>query len=177
MHASDNVALCYFNPCSLVGATRSWSANLSRRSYFNPRSLAGATALNISSACLHRLFQSTLPYGSDRYPRRKHCGAGYFNPRSLTGATAEYAPGRIKVKVFQSTLPYGSDSEYTEDSCLKLRISIHAPLRERLDFYWPSFAHLGISIHAPLRERRDISQLRVISGNFNPRSLTGATSP
>ena len=100
-----------------------------------------------------------------------------FNPRSLTGATAEYAPGRIKVKVFQSTLPYGSDSEYTEDSCLKLRISIHAPLRERLDFYWPSFAHLGISIHAPLRERRDISQLRVISGNFNPRSLTGATSP
>ena len=108
VHASDNVALCYFNPRSLVGATRSWSANLSRRSYFNPRSLAGATALNISSACLHRLFQSTLPYGSDRYPRRKHCGAGYFNPRSLTGAT-QIAEAMSYSWAFQSTLPQGSD--------------------------------------------------------------------
>ena len=41
--------------------------------------------------------------------------------------------------------------------------------------YWPTFAFLGISIHAPSRERRFVSFLCPASGNFNPRSLAGAT--
>ena len=100
----------------------------------------------------------------------------YFNPRSLAGATHKIPLYCCLLPQFQSTLPCGSD----------------------LDFYWPSFAHLGISIHAPLRERPlamqdDLVNMQfqstlpcgsdniVINGlsmicNFNPRSLAGATT-
>ena len=55
-----------------------------------------------------KLFQSTLPYGSDK----------------------QVTSSDMFMCSFQSTLPYGSDED-TEDSRLKLCISIHAPLRER----------------------------------------------
>ena len=99
----------------------------------------------------------------------------HFNPRSLAGAT---------VKRLYSSL-------------LSLRISIHAPLRERLHFFqyrrvlWEFQSTLPygsdldvlflkpcppISIHAPLRERPIILFLLAnVERDFNPRSLTGAT--
>ena len=82
--------------------------------------------------CYHLRFQSTLPYGSDICMicwRWQNC---HFNPRSLTGAT-EWSMPTLRLYVFQSTLPHGSDYKppYLRR---ELRISIHAPLRERLEF-------------------------------------------
>ena len=76
----------------------------------------------------------------------------HFNPRSLTGATS-VKDKRSKAWEFQSTLPYGSD-QWDANVDQLARISIHAPLRERL-----------LSILKGLKPK-----------NFNPRSLTGATS-
>ena len=56
-----------------------------------------------------------------------------FNPRSLTGATMLYV-------------------ENLGDHL----ISIHAPLRERLQVLRPTYGRFQISIHAPLRERRGV---------------------
>ena len=97
--------------------------------HFNPRSLTGATLrlLLFIAACR---FQSTLPYGSD-FPS---------------------ASDKQYISQFQSTLPYGSDgADHDQYHCAE--ISIHAPLRERLQEDWSGH---------PDR-------------NFNPRSLTGAT--
>ena len=121
-----------FNPRSLTGAT--W---LSRRrqdwlQYFNPRSLAGAT-LRPSLMLILEIM--------------------YFNPRSLTGATGGGIVAQL-LEQFQSTLPHGSDADEHLLQAV-LRISIHAPSRER-----PG-AH-----PAPCRAR-----------HFNPRSLSGATGP
>ena len=55
-------------------------------------------------------------------------------------------------------------------------ISIHAPLRERPPGITSSTKYGIISIHAPLRERRTITKHMTLISNFNPRSLTGATS-
>ena len=57
-----------------------------------------------------------------------------------------------------------------------LKISIHAPSRERLDPAEEAYAKALISIHAPSRERQP-SQLYVQHHpyHFNPRSLAGAT--
>ena len=76
-------------------------------------------------------FQSTLPYGSD----------------------ASRLKFVVSWTIFQSTLPYGSDA-----------------------FGDPTSAQVGISIHAPLRERLQTMRM-VMDRNiyFNPRSLTGAT--
>ena len=77
----------------------------------------------------------------------------YFNPRSLTGATGGGIVAQL-LEQFQSTLPRGSDADEHLLQAV-LRISIHAPSRER-----PG-AH-----PAPCRAR-----------HFNPRSLSGATGP
>ena len=98
----------------------------------------------------------------------------YFNSRSREGATI---------------LPTLSDSF--------IRISIHAPVRERLDS--PQFTSkltqdfnsrsregatdrgyrlseaFQISIHAPVRERPITSPLALLLWNFNSRSREGAT--
>ena len=98
-----------------------------------------------------------------------------FNPRSLTGATA-----------------------YSSQLAAQSKISIHAPSRERLKVMLLVMVLLLISIHAPSRERlyilyqtgllrsfqstlphgSDINFMLLIlkSRNFNPRSLTGATT-
>ena len=101
-------------------------------------------------------------------------------------------------RLFQSTLPHGSDSgrdtlyvEYYVISILApsrerlhdilgrlgaLHISILAPSRERP--YAGGYAddETGISILAPSRERQSCwMHLCVLSHDFNPRSLAGAT--
>ena len=143
--------------------------------HFNPRSLAGATddhirwspvtGISIHAPSRERRcwryertytaeFQSTLPRGSDSLLWLRQAYASNFNPRSLAGATGLHS------------------GEYVVED-----ISIHAPSRERLDFYWPSFAHLGISIHAPSRERlvsyRDLSGKSLISIHAPSRERPG----
>ena len=77
---------------------------------------------------------------------------------------------------FQSTLPYGSDYQREAKYNDAFTMSIHAPLRERLKDNVISL-HANISIHAPLRERRPRKDNYYwLCTNFNPRSLTGATS-
>ena len=98
-----------------------------------------------------------------------------FNPRPLAGATAQFEIGGTNHK-----------------------ISIHAPLRGRLDRLPAEKQSAGISIHAPLRGRlqatgqvssRQIFQSTPPCGgdgtgkkaeqhrsNFNPRPLAGATT-
>ena len=75
--------------------------------------------------------------------------------------------------VFQSTLPYGSDA-LSHRRCLFLRISIHAPLRERGLRVQQTHRHRAFQSTLPYG-----SELRTVSmlpkwPNFNPRSLTGA---
>ena len=62
-----------------------------------------------------------------------------------------------------------SYAEYIED------ISIHAPSRERPGTRPLTPAAPDISIHAPSRERPNTANNWQFSGNFNPRSLAGAT--
>ena len=100
------------------------------------------------------LFQSTLPYGSERLSApaggRKRAAISIHAPlRERDGA-----PGIIhKRQAFQSTLPYGSDND-GELFWLEDCISIHAPLRERPVSACNGGITESISIHAPLRERR-----------------------
>ena len=77
-----------------------------------------------------KLFQSTLPCGSDPVRRYYNLHRRYFNPRSLAGATSyEYLKAQ------------------------GVAISIHAPLRERRGNMVTNNMWVLISIHAPLRER------------------------
>ena len=124
-----------------------------------------------------RQFQSTLPRGSDikffsecarqsiisiHVPLRERPKGGYnvakyfvhFNPHSLAGATQASTTSGGGCLIFQSTLPYGSDVNHAEEPIETLRISIHAPSRER---------------------QRRLAAIRRIR-HFNPRSLTGATN-
>ncbi len=98
----------YFNPRSLTGATRPLRHYSDVPRYFNPRSLTGATTCRFLAMSYRRLFQSTLPHGSDFVHNRLHLHYINFNPRSLTGATT-----------FQTT------------HYILIVISIHAPSRER----------------------------------------------
>ena len=141
-----------FNPRSLAGATGNQKNGGRNCLHFNPRSLAGATLRNYDSKlehfisihapsrerlnlhCYHscaKIFQSTLPCGSDSTLINQLFGAKYFNPRSLAGATVSCSKRSLSSKqhfnprslagatqfssqrgvhdVFQSTLPCGSD--------------------------------------------------------------------
>ena len=142
--------------------------------YFNPRSLTGAT------------FVFALRTGTE----------GYFNPRSLTGATERrnsvpellsisiLAPSRERrtqfrlnqqSSKFQSSLPHGSDRQAQVAEKMS-DISILAPSRERHYNISCSTLCIRISILAPSRERRNRVDIHHRTMNFNPRSLTGATT-
>ena len=87
-----------------------------------------------------------------------------------------YAPGLLLA--FQSTLPRGSDTATRLSNSLPPSISIHAPSRERQNYFYAGVCFEPISIHAPSRER----QFQFFCTNsqefyFNPRSLAGATAP
>ena len=119
--------------------------------YFNPRSLAGATWQ--SKKCKpNGKFQSTLPRGSDGSNSVQRSIACYFNPRSLAGATPQ-----------------------RQLSPLPIRISIHAPSRERL--MGLLIKRLYRKFQSTLPRGSDMSQGSYIniSQDFNPRSLAGAT--
>ena len=100
---------------------------------------------------------------------------------------------------FQSTPPCGGDRPPTADDKQAFEISIHAPLRGRLDPQSSSLFLFCISIHAPLRGRLRGSWLMLKRArfqstppcggdpagckfstsprHFNPRPLAGATGP
>ena len=207
-----------FNPRSLTGATSLVHYISTSFNDFNPRSLTGATItqhikiqhfiISIHAplrerhgtciACIQvdTLFQSTLPYGSDRFdcaftlgigisihaPLRERPAATYLG-QFLFGISI-HAPlrerrtttsGSFVPSLFQSTLPYGSDIKYRTQKNIYTKISIHAPLRERpasgsfiptLNLFQSTLPY-G-SDYCPIYFEKD-------HRNFNPRSLTGAT--
>ena len=121
---------------------------------FNPRSLAGAT--------IYTHYTSVTPiYISIHAPSRERQGGtgatsaadANFNPRSLAGATHSLLVRLLQVLRFQSTLPRGSDP---------LRCHIHV---------------LSSPFQSTLPRGSDLCTIRKESGtgNFNPRSLAGAT--
>ena len=100
------------------------------------------------------LFQSTLPYGSDRplsglWLRRSYISIHAPSRERQNGCTA-----RCCLCGFQSTLPHGSDAMLLLMLAAAVVISIHAPSRERRPSFITSAPLSMISIHAPLRERR-----------------------
>ncbi len=100
------------------------------------------------------LFQSTLPRGSDACCYLAGVIYGGFNPRSREGATRTALVLVSKSQAFQSTLPRGSDDILPEQDIQSIKVSIHAPARERL-----ARAFLGGDFFR----------------SFNPRSREGAT--
>ena len=125
-----------------------------RNGNFNPRSLTGATIVIVSQSNKTVIFQSTLPYGSDGQGDRVIILHKYFNPRSLTGATSRVRKSTTNDRYFNPRSLTGATVVLLVSSLTRLKISIHAPLRER---------H-----HA-------VPRLKNLKSNFNPRSLTGAT--
>ena len=168
------------------------------QSHFNPRSLTGATALlyhffrtftisihaplrerqSLSFDCLvSQLFQSTLPYGSEEkiddknnsqaifqstlpygsdlaWPSLRWNKLTDFNPRSLTGATVTLRIKTVRVKISihaPSRERPGNRARRSDNQ----QISIHAPSRERPNFNKDEIFRVVISIHAPSRERRN----------------------
>ena len=145
--------------CRFQSTLPRWSDHLQRlvqdnRNHFNPRSLAVATGpspyawfavcisihapsrerpADICSLQMILKFQSTLPRGSDNDEILIAARPVDFNPRSLAGAT--------------------SITLATEFAAL---ISIHAPSRERPNYFLTRWWPQAISIHAPSRERLDI---------------------
>ena len=163
-----------FNPRSLAGATLIPFILLFPILHFNPRSLAGATrgCHDVIKACAISIH---APLRERPWITVLASAPLNFNPRSLTGATkglflvsadakiSIHAPLRERRSIsqlrqelqtaFQSTLPYGSDYKIVDKKYV-----------------------IDISIHAPLRERRSLFFKNNSNVNFNPRSLTGATS-
>ena len=141
--------------------------------YFNPRSLTGATflILFLIAICLisihaplrerlqavlcnitSRLFQSTLPYGSDRsnpvwYDIYKH-----FNPRSLTGATILTSKSRGTINNFNPRSLTGATRSARKDFEAPADFNPRS-LTGATRSYRAANDYKGISIHAPLRER------------------------
>ena len=118
---------------------------------FNPRSLTGAT-LAAYKLLLKSTFQSTLPYGSDPGFQREVILSDDFNPRSLAGATSLMCLSK-RFGIFQSTLPRGSDPNLA--NCLLKSAPFQSTLPRGSDEKKSApIPGLRISIHAPSRERR-----------------------
>ena len=163
----------HFNPRSLAGATSSTSSTRASGEISIHAPLRERRA-SFKDKPAHKTFQSTLPCGSDLFPHPRRmfakefqstlpCGSDYaqsldswhlaqFQSTLPCGSDLALVHQRGAGSLFQSTLPCGSDRCSSVKFC-NLRISIHAPLRERLheqEIYTPGRL---ISIHAPLRER------------------------
>ena len=118
---------------------------------FNPRSLAGATDAHIrwspvTGISIHApsrerplialvlsavaVFQSTHPRGSDLRNNININTVGNFNPRSLAGATKPFIHYITSLTNFNPRSLAGATRCLSVKFC-NLRISIHAPSRER----------------------------------------------
>ena len=147
-----------------------------RNGNFNPRSLTGATIVIVSQSNKTVIFQSTLPYGSDGQGDRVIILHKYFNPRSLTGATSRVRKSTTNDRYFNPRSLTGATGR------MHLRLNLTSNFNPRsltgatVVLLVSSLTRLKISIHAPLRERHHaVPRLKNLKSNFNPRSLTGAT--
>ena len=78
---------------------------------------------------------------------------------------------------FQSTLPHGSDTGYNLFRSPTIEFQSTLPHGSDMLRRCEAIVPAGISIHAPSRERQILFyQSQIIIIDFNPRSLTGATT-
>ena len=188
-----------FNPRSLTGATGLQSPHgyicrcISIHAPSRERQLDSDVLLNAATS-----FQSTLPHGSDILGGNNHAININFNPRSLTGATEPksliittimisiHAPSRERQRwysilnigylLFQSTLPHGSDNDNDSYMVAIDKFQSTLPHGSDIPLACGTCYCLYISIHAPSRERQGGTfPPCLLIGDFNPRSLTGAT--
>ena len=122
--------------------------------YFNPRTLAGATAEGKSlgrraAISIHAPLRVRLERATDG---AEHGYISIHAPLRVRPALSSTSTNAVQ---FQSTHPYGCDKIHPTQKQIGLLISIHAPLRVR-------------------QNSPDAEANRII--NFNPRTLTGATS-
>ena len=109
--------------------------------------------------------------------RRSELALKDFNPRPHAGATFSAVIPGITSQSFQSTPPCGGDFPQTCISGVHCFISIHAPMRGRLDAVLGEDNLIHISIHAPMRGRPWHSLPQCVRIYFNPRPHAGATGP
>ena len=127
------------------------------------------------AAFTRRLFQSTLPYGSDVIFRgMKDDRQREFQSTLPYGSDDESRATPAELTQFQSTLPYGSDTGIDFKQCSRCNFNPRSltGATRRAEYIGKKF---NISIHAPLRERRAVLEREIFRLYFNPRSLTGAT--
>ena len=102
-----------------------------------------------------KLFQSTLPRGSD----------------------VSWNIAQLTFMAFQSTLPRGSDDTRECRYCFAGRISIHAPSRERQVLLSKAIPVHYFNPRSLAGATRGEASSRCRAVHFNPRSLAGATQP
>ncbi len=143
-------------------------------------------------------FQSTLPRGSDRQREQQAEAYAQFQSTLPRGSDATASATNAKTSIsihapsrerpvyvwygavwrgFQSTLPRGSDPFQKFYCITTAQISIHAPSRERQGFSnWTNGANV---FQSTLPRGSDVwpDNGPARPGNFNPRSLAGATRP
>ena len=121
-------------------------------SYFNPRSLTGATLQSLHGYICQCISIHAPLRERHRTAKVAPAWENDFNPRSLTGATEPMGQSTANPNFNPRSLTGATDTVLGDG--WGTEISIHAPLRERLQRH--QRAHEG--------------------RNFNPRSLTGATA-
>ena len=119
--------------------------------YFNPRSLAGATRF-LKISMMFKLFQSTLPRGSDRE----------FSYITRKPTISIHAPSR------ERPCRNVSQGEY-------IAISIHAPSRERQFSTRRTWYRSVFQSTLPRGSDQSRDNMAYAFTDFNPRSLAGAT--
>ena len=173
MHTSGNVALCYFNPRSLTGATKILFC-FARCFCISIHAPLRERPIEVMFIRQPLTFQSTLPCRSDIDAR----GGTRYTENSIHAPLRERQFGRTATSVahvFQSTLPHGSDGSSPKHNN-RIIVSIHAPLRER-----PQRKGLMVyprPFQSTLPRGSDLPCLckpGQSASNFNPRSLAGAT--
>ena len=147
------VEVHYFNPRSLAGATNFKQVSSSKRDISIHAPSRERPACTSAALVNREKFQSTLPRGSDLFfcvsyiiktlisihapSRERPVSTRFRRPIALFQSTLPRGSDRrivtsgICITAFQSTLPRGSDLCISKYKCWIVRISIHAPSRER----------------------------------------------
>ena len=166
--------LFHFNPCPHTGATPDHVLPLPGGSHFNPRPHTGATSLRPSvqrpgSISIHAPIRGRPEAGVRRVPIARH-----FNPRPLAGATHP-DPGCGRARCNFNPRPLAGATQLRHHCPSQQLISIHAPLRGRLDGVPFRPGRCRFQSTPPCGGDGNIRFTFFTKANFNPRPLAGAT--
>ena len=144
------------------------------KGYFNPRSLAGATFV-LPKPNYHYKFQSTLPRGSDSTIVQIWKAQCLFQSTLPRGSDKIYSLLAFAGYRFQSTLPRGSDPWCYRRAVAGVEFQSTLP---RGSDPFCSRSNFNLSLFQSTLPRGSDRRLLPdpdVHGDFNPRSLAGAT--